>query len=191
MAKAKKVKKVLKVKKTSTSKVQAKIKAKVTAKTKVKPKAKTAAVKKVAVKAKELKKIKSSTNNNANLTKTSLKTSSATNKVQILKVTSKSATKNNILPLADRIVVRAINNKEKKTAGGLYIPDTVQMDVDNKEAIVIAVGRGSMDKKGRIRPIDLKAGTKIIFSKYAGDTFELNGEDLLFIREKDILGVVE
>lgn len=92
-------------------------------------------------------------------------------------------------PLDDRIVVM-VEGPSEKTAGGLYIPATVTSDRPNQGQI-LAVGRGKKDKKGRIRPMDVKAGEKVLFGSYAGMKMILNNQEVLMLREEDILGVMD
>lgn len=92
-------------------------------------------------------------------------------------------------PLDDRIVV-IVDGPSERTAGGLYIPASVTSDRPN-QGQVLAVGRGKKDKKGRIRPMDVKAGEKILFGSYAGMKMILNNQEVLMLREEDILGVMD
>ena len=91
-------------------------------------------------------------------------------------------------PLHDRILVRRIE-AEEKTAGGIIIPDTAKEKPQEGE--VIAVGPGARDESGKLTPLDVKAGDRILFGKWSGTEIKLNGEDLLIMKESDILGVVE
>ncbi|MFN0086274.1 MAG: co-chaperone GroES [Blastocatellia bacterium] len=93
-----------------------------------------------------------------------------------------------IRPLNDRIIVRRMEENEQMR-GGLYIPDTAKEKPQEGE--VIAVGNGKMLETGQRIPIDLKAGDKVLFGKYAGTEVKLDGEEYLILREDDILGVVE
>ncbi|HET9596858.1 MAG TPA: co-chaperone GroES [Anaeromyxobacteraceae bacterium] len=93
-----------------------------------------------------------------------------------------------IRPLQDRIIVKRLEGEEK-TKGGIIIPDTAkEKPVEGK---VIAVGNGKVLEDGKVRPLDIKAGDKILFSKYAGTEIKLDGEEHLIMREEDILGVIE
>ena len=93
-----------------------------------------------------------------------------------------------IRPLQDRLIVKRLEGEEK-TKGGIIIPDTAkEKPVEGK---VIAVGNGKVLEDGKVRPLDIKAGDKILFSKYAGTEIKLDGEEHLIMREEDILGVVE
>lgn len=94
-----------------------------------------------------------------------------------------------VTPLDNRLVVQ-VKGAEKVTAGGLIIPDTVQSVSGHREGVVIAVGRGHRDHKGRLRPMDVKKGDKILFS--ARTDYKLNFQDveLLILRETDVMGVL-
>ncbi|MDX8437706.1 MAG: co-chaperone GroES [Mesorhizobium sp.] len=91
-------------------------------------------------------------------------------------------------PLHDRILVRRIEADEK-TAGGIIIPDTAKEKPQEGE--VIAVGPGSRDESGKLTPLDVKAGDRILFGKWSGTEIKLNGEDLLIMKESDVMGVIE
>jgi chaperonin GroES len=91
-------------------------------------------------------------------------------------------------PLHDRVLVRRIDADEK-TAGGIIIPDTAKEKPQRGE--VIAVGGGSRTDKGEIVPSDLKVGDEVLFGKWSGTEVKIDGEDLLIMKESDILGVVE
>jgi chaperonin GroES len=93
-----------------------------------------------------------------------------------------------IRPLNDRIIVRRMEEQEQMR-GGLYIPDTAKEKPQEGE--VLAVGNGKLLDNGQRIAIDLKAGDRILFGKYAGTEIKLDGEDYLILREDDILGVVE
>ncbi|WP_350159280.1 co-chaperone GroES [Bdellovibrio sp. 22V] len=92
-------------------------------------------------------------------------------------------------PLDDRLIVQ-ISGAEKMTAGGLYIPDTVADTSGNLEGYVVAVGRGHMGKKGHVRPMDVQVGDRVVFSEYAGSKIKIQNEDLIILREADVMGVV-
>ena len=92
-----------------------------------------------------------------------------------------------IRPLHDRVIVKRIE-EEKKTKGGIIIPDTAKEKP--QEGRVIAVGAGKHED-GKVIPLDVKAGDKILFGKYAGTEIKLNGEEHLILREDDILGIIE
>jgi len=93
----------------------------------------------------------------------------------------------NIRPLYDRILVRRMNEDEK-TPGGLIIPDTAKEKPLRGE--VIAIGKGKVNDDGTIIPISVNVGDKILFSKYAGMEFDLNGEELMMMTEADVFGVI-
>ena len=90
-------------------------------------------------------------------------------------------------PLHDRVVVRRIE-ADVKTAGGIIIPDTVKEKPQEGEAI--AVGPGALDDSGKRVTLDVKAGDRILFGKWSGTEVKINGEDLLIMKESDILGIV-
>jgi chaperonin GroES len=93
-----------------------------------------------------------------------------------------------IRPLQDRIIVKRLEGEEK-TKGGIIIPDSAkEKPIEGK---VIAVGNGKVLEDGKVRPLDIKAGDKILFSKYAGTEIKIEGEEHLIMREEDILGVIE
>ena len=94
----------------------------------------------------------------------------------------------NIRPLQDRLVVKRLA-EEEKTKGGIIIPDTAkEKPIEGK---VLAVGNGKVLEDGKVRPLDIKAGDRILFSKYAGTEIKIEGEEHLIMREDDILGVIE
>lgn len=97
--------------------------------------------------------------------------------------------KNFLTPLDDRLLVK-VSDMERKTAGGLYIPDTVADVSGNLEGVVIAAGRGHRDNKGRLRPLDVKVGDRVIFSSYTGNKIELQGQSVVILREAEVMGVV-
>jgi len=90
-------------------------------------------------------------------------------------------------PLHDRVLVRRVE-AEEKTAGGIIIPDTAKEKPQEGE--VLAVGAGSRDESGKLVPLDVKAGDRILFGKWSGTEVRLDGEDLLIMKESDIMGVV-
>jgi len=93
-----------------------------------------------------------------------------------------------IRPLQDRLIVKRVA-EEEKTKGGIIIPDTAkEKPVEGK---VLAVGNGKVLEDGTVRPLDVKAGDRVLFAKYAGTEVKLDGEERLIMREEDILGVVE
>ena len=93
-----------------------------------------------------------------------------------------------IRPLHDRLLVKRID-EEAKTKGGIIIPDTAKEKP--QEGKVIAVGAGKVNEDGTVRPMDVKAGDRILFSKYAGTEIKIDGQEHLMMREEDILGVIE
>jgi chaperonin GroES len=90
-------------------------------------------------------------------------------------------------PLHDRVVVKRIE-ADMKTKGGIIIPDTAQEKPSQGE--VIAVGPGGRDESGKLIPIDIKAGDRVLFGKWSGTEVKLDGEDLLIMKESDIMGVI-
>ncbi len=93
-----------------------------------------------------------------------------------------------IRPLQDRVIVRRLE-EEEKTKGGIIIPDTAKEKP--QEGKVIAVGKGKMTEEGKLIPLDVKVGDKILFGKYSGTEIKIEGEEHLIMREEDILGVIE
>ena len=93
-----------------------------------------------------------------------------------------------IRPLHDRIVVRRVED-ERKSPGGIVIPDTAAEKPMQGE--VLAVGNGKIKDDGSARPLDVKVGDKVLFGKYSGTEFRLDGEEVLMMREDDIMGVLE
>ena len=91
-------------------------------------------------------------------------------------------------PLHDRIVVKRIE-AEEKTAGGIIIPDTVKEKPSQGE--VVAVGPGGRDEAGKLIPIDIQVGDRVLFGKWSGTEVKIDGEDLLIMKESDIFGVIE
>ena len=91
-------------------------------------------------------------------------------------------------PLHDRVVVRRIE-AEEKTKGGIIIPDTAKEKPSQGE--IIAVGPGGRDESGKLTPIDLKTGDKVLFGKWSGTEVKIDDEDLLMMKESDIMGVLE
>ena len=91
-------------------------------------------------------------------------------------------------PLGDRVVVRRIK-EDQKTAGGIIIPDTVAEKPQEGE--VVAVGPGGRDESGKLITIDVKAGDRVLFGKWSGTEVKLDGEELLIMKESDIMGVLE
>jgi chaperonin GroES len=93
-----------------------------------------------------------------------------------------------IRPLQDRIIVKRVQ-EEEKTKGGIIIPDSAkEKPIEGK---VIAAGNGKVLEDGKVRPLDIKAGDRVLFSKYAGTELKLDGDEVLIMREEDVLGVIE
>ena len=93
-----------------------------------------------------------------------------------------------IRPLHDRIIVKRLE-EERKTASGIVIPDTAAEKPDQGE--ILAVGNGKILEDGKVRALQVKVGDKILFGKYSGQTVKVQGEELLVIREEDVMGVIE
>ena len=93
-----------------------------------------------------------------------------------------------IRPLQDRVIVKRVE-EEEKTRGGIIIPDTAKEKP--MEGKVIAVGKGKLQEDGKIHPVDVKAGDRVLFGKYAGTEVKIGEEEHLIMREEDILGVIE
>jgi chaperonin GroES len=93
----------------------------------------------------------------------------------------------NIRPLHDRIIVKRIE-EDQKTKGGIIIPDTAKEKPQMGE--VIAVGPGKKTEEGKLIPLDVKKNDKVLFSKYTGNEIKIEGEELLIMREEDILGII-
>jgi chaperonin GroES len=91
-------------------------------------------------------------------------------------------------PLHDRVVIRRIEGEEK-TKGGIIIPDNAKEKPQEGE--VMAVGPGARDESGKVIPLDLKAGDRVLFGKWSGTEVKVDGEDLLIMKESDIMGVIE
>ena len=94
-----------------------------------------------------------------------------------------------IRPLQDRIIVERVE-EETTTAGGIIIPDTVSKEKP-QEGKVIAAGKGKVTPEGKVLPLDVKEGDRVLFGKYAGSEIKIDGQEYLIMREDDILGVVE
>jgi chaperonin GroES len=94
-----------------------------------------------------------------------------------------------VRPLQDRVLIKRLEDETEKTKGGLYIPDSAKEKP--QQGKVMAVGKGRTNDEGKVIPLDVKAGDKILFGKYSGSEIKVDGEDLLIMREEDILGVVE
>jgi chaperonin GroES len=91
-------------------------------------------------------------------------------------------------PLHDRVVVRRVES-EARTAGGIIIPDTAKEKPQEGE--IIAVGPGARDESGKLVPLDVKAGDHILFGKWSGTEVKIDGEDLLIMKESDVMGIIE
>ncbi len=93
-----------------------------------------------------------------------------------------------IRPLHDRVIVRRLE-EERKTASGIVIPDSATEKPDQGE--IISVGKGKVGDDGKVRALEVKVGDKVLFGKYSGQSVKISGEELLVMREEDIMGVVE
>ena len=91
-------------------------------------------------------------------------------------------------PLGDRVLVKRVK-EEEKTKGGIIIPDTAKEKTQEGE--IVAVGPGARDETGKITALDVKAGDRVLFGKWSGTEVKLDGEDLLIMKESDIMGVIE
>jgi chaperonin GroES len=94
----------------------------------------------------------------------------------------------NLRPLQDRIIVKRLE-EETMTAGGIFIPETAKEKPMKGE--VVAVGKGKKTEDGKVLPVDVKKGDKVLFGKYAGTEIKIDGEEFLIMREDDILGIME
>lgn len=101
---------------------------------------------------------------------------------------SNESTASKIRPLQDRIIVQRLESEEK-TSSGLYIPDSAKEKP--QQGRVVAVGKGKVREDGTVQPLDLKEGDKILFGKYAGTEIKIDGDELLIMREDDVLGVIK
>src|SRR4029078_7819544 len=95
----------------------------------------------------------------------------------------------NIRPLYDRIVVKRIEAGDEKTASGLIIPDSAKEKPQEGE--VVAVGQGKRNDEGKLIPLDVKAGDRILFGKYSGSDIKVDGNEYMIMREDEVLGVIE
>ncbi len=93
-----------------------------------------------------------------------------------------------IRPLHDRLIVKRLE-EEEKTKGGIIIPDSAKEKP--LEGSVIAVGNGKISAEGKVTPLDVKKGDKILFGKYSGNEVTINGEELLIIKEEEVLGIIQ
>jgi chaperonin GroES len=94
----------------------------------------------------------------------------------------------NIRPLYDRIVVKRVETETEKTSGGLYIPDSAKEKPQEGE--VVSVGKGKRLEDGKIVPLDVQSGDRILFGKYSGSEIKLDGEDYMIMREDEVLGIL-
>jgi chaperonin GroES len=94
----------------------------------------------------------------------------------------------NIRPLYDRIVVKRVETETEKTSGGLYIPDSAKEKPQEGE--VVSVGKGKRLEDGKIVPLDVQPGDRILFGKYSGSEIKLDGEDYMIMREDEVLGIL-
>ena len=90
-------------------------------------------------------------------------------------------------PLHDRVLIEVLDSDEK-TAGGIIIPDTAKEKPSEGE--IVAVGPGALNNDGKRNPIDVKVGDKVLFSKYSGDEVKIDGQDLIIIKEEDVIGIL-
>jgi len=93
-----------------------------------------------------------------------------------------------IRPLHDRIIVKRLD-EEKRTASGIVIPDTAAEKPDQGE--VMAVGKGKLSDEGKLIPLDIQVGDRVLFGKYSGQSVRVKGDELLVMREEDVMGIVE
>ena len=93
-----------------------------------------------------------------------------------------------LTPLHDRILVRRLEGEEK-TRGGLIIPDSAKDKP--QEGVVVSAGKGKSNEEGKVRPLDVKAGDRILFGKYSGTEVKIDGEEFLIMREEEVLGIIE
>ena len=93
-----------------------------------------------------------------------------------------------IRPLHDRVIVKRLE-EERKTASGIVIPDAAAEKSD--QGLIIAVGKGKILENGEVRALDVKVGDRVLFGKYSGQTVKVDGEELLVMREEDLMGVIE
>jgi chaperonin GroES len=91
-------------------------------------------------------------------------------------------------PLHDRVVVRRLDSEEK-TKGGIIIPDTAKEKPS--EGVIVSVGPGARDDQGKVTALDVKAGDRVLFGKWSGTEVKVDGEDLLIMKESDIMGIIE
>ena len=115
----------------------------------------------------------------------------ATGNPHLVKTTPKKAVDLSqfVTPLDDRLIVQ-VSGEERMTPGGLYIPDTVADTSGNLHGTVVAVGRGHVTKKGHLKPMDVRVGDKVVFTEYSGSKIKLQNEDLIILRESELMGVL-
>jgi len=94
-----------------------------------------------------------------------------------------------IRPLQDRVIVKRLEEEAEKTKGGIIIPDTAKEKP--QQGRIIAAGKGKVNDDGKVTPLDVKVGDRILFGKYSGSEIKIDGEEHLIMREEDILGVIE
>ena len=94
-----------------------------------------------------------------------------------------------IRPLHDRLIVKRIEEREQKSTGGIIIPDTAKEKP--QEGKVLAVGKGKVNDEGKVLPLDVKTGDRILFGKYSGSEIKVDGEECLILREEEVLGIIE
>ena len=104
------------------------------------------------------------------------------------KATENKAAEKKLRPLGDRVVIKPIA-REDMTKSGIVLPDTAKEKP--QEGIILAAGPGKIDDNGKREPMDVKVGDKVLYAKYAGTEFKIEGDDLLIVRAKDILAIVE
>lgn len=182
---------VAKVKSAAKSAAKSKAKPKTAAKGKVKSSG--SAKSKATAKLKSAMKLKSATKPKS--ASKSKPTASASSKTPAAKSNAKptsakpTAWADLLTPLDDRVLVHIENPTERVTAGGLFIPDTAQVEGNNR-GIVVSVGPGHRDAKGRFRPIELKVGDQVLFAQFSGTEIELENQNFKILRETDVLGTV-
>lgn len=93
-----------------------------------------------------------------------------------------------VRPLSDRVIVKRVE-EERKTSSGIVIPDSATEKPDQGE--IIAVGKGKIGDDGKLQPMNVKVGDKVLFGQYAGQAFKIDGQDYMTMREDDIIGVIE
>lgn len=205
MAKAKKASKTKSASK--AKKVTAKVVAKAKSKIKSKPNSKATAKTKAVAKTKAKASVKAEKGKSKSTAKVSAKAKVTTKpkaqkpvkvsakpqavKTQSSEARAKSSNKpmqDFVTPLDDRILVQ-VAEAERMTAGGLYIPDTVTDVSGQVRGQVVAVGRGRMDRKGKIHPMDVKLGDSVVLNEHSGSKIRIQEKDFVFVRESDVLGV--